>query len=491
MVFRTLKLLGAGGRTAPLSPRPPWLQAPPRLQAMPVLALSLALLCLFLLRPPGAYAEPPSPDPAALTEAVLARLLALALPGPWRLVEARLEAQADLGTPAAPEIRSRLAALLALAVPTFDLAGTEAGIALVRPVAPEGHARRVQVRAVSIRRAGAWETRIVVEPLEALEVPGTPAAALAGRLLLIGSEEERQWRAGREAEAEARQAVLLAGQRRAAALAAAAQAAALAERHRLAALAEAEADALAAARRTAGMRALLDQADRTEAMRALAEAERLAEARRAVAGALEAATLREATARTAAQRVAIEERGRQIGELRARFAGDRNTRIAALDHAMRSEDPVLRALGFETALTSQDAAAISLALRLTLLQKRELQVTTFAPSIIAPGQTDAQAVAASVAGFTIQLRDINPATGNFAGTARLGGSEAVATGSLGRSELTVALRPLDKAHPLLVGGLVQDACSLMLRLSEVQTLDGVFGCTAKETPRLVARVALD
>ena len=31
----------------------------------------------------------------------------------------------------------------------------------------------------------------------------------------------------------------------------------------------------------------------------------------------------------------------------------------------------------------------------------------------------------------------------------------------------------------------------MLRLSEVQTLDGIFGCTAKETPRLVARVALD
>ena len=45
--------------------------------------------------------------------------------------------------------------------------------------------------------------------------------------------------------------------------------------------------------------------------------------------------------------------------------------------------------------------------------------------------------------------------------------------------------------PLLVGGVAQQACSLMLRLSEVQTLDGVFGCTARETPRLVARVALD
>ena len=111
---------------------------------------------------------------------------------------------------------------------------------------------------------------------------------------------------------------------------------------------------------------------------------------------------------------------------------------------MRSEDPVIRALGFETALASQDAAAISLALRLTLLQKRELQVVTFAPAIIGPGQTDAQEVAASVAGFTLLLRDINPTTGTFAGTARLGGSTALVTGTLGRSEMTVALRPSEK-----------------------------------------------
>ena len=45
--------------------------------------------------------------------------------------------------------------------------------------------------------------------------------------------------------------------------------------------------------------------------------------------------------------------------------------------------------------------------------------------------------------------------------------------------------------PLLVGGVSQQGCSLMLRLSEVQTLDGIFTCTAKETPRLVARVVLD
>jgi hypothetical protein len=483
-------LPGAGGFTASLLPRPSW------------------LLALVLLLPAALRAA--SPDPPA--EAVLARALAVTLPAAWRLVEARLEAQADLGSPAAPEIRSRLAATLALAMPAYEPAGTEGAVTLVRPVAPEGHARRVQVHAVSTSRDGGWETRLTVEPPEALEPPGIPAAAIPGRLIELGSEAERQWRAAREAEAEVHQAKALADQRRAGALqAAAAEAMALAEQRRAAALAaataearraeaardaealrqEAAAEALAAARRAAAARALPDQADRSEAMRALAEAERLAEARRAAAEALEAAALREATARTAAQRVAIEERTRQLAELRARFAGDRNARLAALDQAMRSEDPVIRALGFEAALTSQDAAAISLALRLTLLQKRELQVVTFAPSIIGPGQTDAQEVAASVAGFTLLLRDINPTTGKFAGTARLGGSEALVSGALGRSEMTVALRPLDKGVPLLVGGVAQQGCSLMLRLSEVQTLDGIFTCTAKETPRLVARVALD
>ena len=118
-------------------------------------------------------------------------------------------------------------------------------------------------------------------------------------------------------------------------------------------------------------------------------------------------------------------------------------------------------------------------------------MVTFAPAIIGPGQTDAQEVAASVAGFTLLLRDINPTTGTFAGTARLGGSTALVTGTLGRSEMTVALRPSEKGVPLLVGGVAQQGCSLMLRLSEVQTLDGIFTCTAKETPRLVARVVLD
>ena len=285
----------------------------------------MALVLLLPAAPRAASPEPPA-------EAALARALAVSLPATWRLLEARLEAQADLGSPATPEIRSRLSATLALAMPAYEPAGREGAVTLVRPVAPEGHARRVQVRAVSTWRDGGWETRLIVEPPEALEPPGTPAAGIPGRLIELGSEAERQWRAAREAEAAARQDTALADQRRAAVLEAdaaeARQAASLtAQRH---------AAALAAAR------ALLDQADRSEAMRALAETERLAEARRAAAQALEAATLREATARTVAQRVAIEERTRQLADLRARFAGDRNARLAALDQAMRSEDPVVR-----------------------------------------------------------------------------------------------------------------------------------------------------
>lgn len=336
-----------------------------------------------------------------------------------------------------PEIHSRLSATLVLAMPGYEPAGTEGAITLVRPVAPAGQPRQVQVRAVSTPREGGWQTRLAVEPPEALHPPGTPADAIPGQLIELGSAAERQWRAAREAEAAAQHAAALAEAGRAAELQAAAT--------------------------------------------------RLAEARIAAAAAEEAATQREVAARHAA----TEARTRQIAGLRARLAGDSDGRLAALDLAMRSEDPAIRALGFEAALASRDAAATSLALRLTLLQKRVLPVQAFAPAVTGPGQTDAQEVAASVAGFALLLRDIDPATGQFAGTARLGGSEALLAGTLGRSELTAALRPLDKATPLLVGGVAQQACSLLLRLSEVQTLDGIFGCSAKQTPRLVVRVALD
>ena len=257
----------------------------------------MALVLLLPAAPRAASPEPPA-------EAALARALAVSLPATWRLLEARLEAQADLGSPATPEIRSRLSATLALAMPAYEPAGREGAVTLVRPVAPEGHARRVQVRAVSTWRDGGWETRLIVEPPEALEPPGTPAAGIPGRLIAarLGSRAAMARRA--RGRGGGRQDTALADQRRAAVL----EADAAREARQAASLtAQRHAAALAAAR------ALLDQADRSEAMRALAETERLAEARRAAAQALEAATLREATARTAAQRVAIEERTRQLG----------------------------------------------------------------------------------------------------------------------------------------------------------------------------------
>jgi hypothetical protein len=428
-------LLGGGA-----IPAPRYLRRAPPGRALPAALLALTLLAGHPLRAQEAPA-----DPGAVTAELLQRELAVRLPAPWRLVELRLEAQADLGTAAIPEIHSRLLVMLALALPTFEPAGREGEITFARPVAPEGYRRAVPGLAISTRREGRWETRIALEPDSALAVPGLPAAALPGRVVVLGSEEEARLRAARAAEAEAGHEAALAAQRRTAALAA--------EQG----VAEAE------------------------------EARRLAKARRDAAEALEAAALRDA----AAQRVVIEARARQIAELRARFAGNRNTRLAALDQAMRSEDPAIRALGFEAALASQDAAAISLALRLTLLQKPELQMVTFASAVVGPGQGNPQDVVASLSGFAIVLEDISPATGSFTGTARLGTGTARATGALGRSEMTVALRPAGPGQPLLVGGVAQEACSLALRLSEVQTLDGLFGCTAKETPRLIARIALD
>ncbi|WP_431270206.1 hypothetical protein [Dankookia sp. P2] len=420
------------------------------------------------------------PDPPA--EVALADALAVTLPAAWRLLEARLEAQADLGSPAAPEIRSRLSATLALAAPTYEPAGREGAVTLVRPVAPEGHVRRVRVQAVSTLREGGWETRLAVDPPEALEPPGIPAETIPGRLVELGSEAERQWRAAREVEAAARQGAALAEQRRAAALAADA-----AEARRR----EAEADALAAARRAAAARALLDQAGRAEAMRALAETERLAEARRAAAEALEAATRREAAARTAAQRVAIEERMRQLARAprpvrRRPQCPARRLRPGDAERGPGDPGPGLRGgaglagCGRDRSRPAADPAAEARVAGRDLRPGRHRSRADRCAGGRGLGRRLHPAAARGEPGDRA-VRRHRPARRQRGGGDRQPRAQRDDGGAAAAGE----------GHPLLVGGVAQQGCSLMLRLSEVQTLDGIFGCTAKETPRLVARVALD
>jgi len=534
----------------------------------PRLPLHAALVVATLgLAPLPALPQAPTPaaEAAAVPAEVLRAQFAQTLPGAWTVTDLTVDAQANMGTAVDPDIRSRLRVIVALSAPTLAIVQREGPFTFVRPVAPAGSQRTVHARASSALRAGRWETRFEVETPEAIEVPGMPEAAIPGRIIVVGSDEERALRAEWQAQAQARHAEALAEQERAAALAAerrrAEQAAAqarqadamaeqqraatlaaerrrteeadaqarrareqaeaqarreqeeaLAETRRRAAAAEAEtrrqqqeADALAAVRREAAAETARVQAREAEALRAAAEAGRVAEARRAAAEVLETAARREAEAQASAQRLAVESRAAQIAELRGQFrAEDRNIRIAAVERAMRSEDPALRVLGMEAALSSGDGALLGLGLRLFFQQTREVPVSFFVPATQpqVPGRGRFQVAPATFAvamnGLVLSIREFDVASGALTGTSRVGSDPATLTGTLARSEFTITLTP---SSPRGRGGEFGGAyglqhCTLTLRLSDVQTLDGMFACASQPyyrdepTPVLLARISL-
>lgn len=486
------------------------------------------------LAPRPAYSQPlpPQAEAPTISSDILRSQLAQTLPGAWAVTDLTVDAQANMGTAVDPDIRSRLRASVALTTPTFAILQREGPFTFVRPVAPAGSQRTVHARATSSLRAGRWESRFEIETPEALAIPGEPEAAIAGRIIQAGSDEERTLRAEWQAQAQARHAEAIAEQQRAAALAAErrrvedaeaearrgreqaeaqarrAQEEALAESRRRASAAEAEArrqqqeaDALAAVRREAAAETSRVQAREAEALRAAAEAGRLAEARRAAAEVLEAAARREAEAQASAQRIAVEARTAQIAELRGQFrAEDRNLRIASIERAMRSEDPAVRALGTEAALTSADGALLSLGLRLFFQHTREVAVSFFVPATQPPsdGQLTISpgALATAVGGTVVSIREFDAASGGLTGTARLGRDAATASGTLSRSELTITLVPTTRDREVAGQGGVSH-CTLTLRLTELQTLDGLMACqidrrwdSRGRLPVLLARIAL-
>lgn len=503
---------------------------------MPALPLPILLVAVLLglsPRPAWPQAAPPQSELAVVSAETLRETFAQLLPGAWAVTEFVVEAQANMGTAVDPDIRSRLRATVALTRPTLAILQREGPFTFVRPVAAAGSQRTVHARATSSLRAGRWETRFEIETPEAIAVPGEPEAAISGRIIIAGSDEERALRAEWQAQAQARHAEAMAEQQRAATLAAErrrtedaeaearrgreqaealarrAQEEALAESRRRASAAEAEvrrqqqeADALAAVRREAAAETARVQAREAEALRAAAEAGRLAEARRAAAEVLEAAARREAEAQATAQRVAVESRAAQIAELRGQFrAEDRNIRIASIERAMRSEDPAVRALGMEAALGSGDGALLGLGLRLFFQQTREVPVSFFVPATQPPsGNRNSQLLdpmqfATAMSGLVLSIREFDVAAGTFTGTSRFGRTVTDVRGTLSRSEMTVSLLPRERNLGFNVSDLDgTNQCTITVRLSDVQTLDGVMACERSgrqvQLPILLVRIAL-
>jgi hypothetical protein len=440
---------------------------------------------------PAAPATAPQPDLNAIPAELLQSQLGQQLPGLWRIAEFGIDAQTNLGTPVEPRIRTRYRAKLRLTSATYEVAERMGAFTFLHPVAPEGYERMLFGLSTSVMRAGQWQTNSEFENPEVLEGIGIPAATIPGRLVVLGSDEEKKLRAEWEAQAEARHQAELAEIRRAEARAAeqrAAEAAAAEARRQ-----QAEADAVAAARREAAAKAAQAEAQQTEAMRTAEEAQQLAATRRAAAEALEATAKREAEARLAAERAEVEGRSRQFAEIQTQFtAADRNVRLAAVEKAMRSDDPAARAMGYEAALTSGDAVLQNLGLRVFFSQKHDLPITIFAPAA-APRETiqNIPHFLASLSNLMLSIREFNPTTGEFAGLLSSRGEAAVATGTVTRSEMTIRVRPLENHNDFNLVGWGTNACGIDLRLSEVQTLDGTMQCNIDHMPRLLVRITLD
>lgn len=372
--------------------------------------------------PPADPAPTPTPGDGLVNAAAAERIRAEAarlVPAPWRVLDVAIEplrlptlpgdAESRV-LPSASRVTARVAARVALGEPTFLVDSREGPVTFVRPAADPSLEKTLTATAVATRNAaGAWTVRLDPNNPEVFDGVGRPAAELPGRVIPIGSEEERRLRAE------------------------------IAEQAR---------------RRVAEEEARLQR-----------EQELLA--RQSAAAKLEAERLEN-------ERRLVEARAAQITDLRSKLAGeDRSARLAAYEAALGGNDAALRQVAVEAALRSRDPVLANLALKDWLARKRQIPVQLFATK----EDRNSETVLHNLGPLTIEVESFN----------RVGGA---VTGRMGAPGYNIAM------PSAAVGALAQTelalnsyGCALNLRLTEHQTLDGLFRC--QTLPPLIARVTLD
>ncbi|MEI6558874.1 MAG: hypothetical protein WCO00_10750 [Rhodospirillaceae bacterium] len=178
--------------------------------------------------------------------------------------------------------------------------------------------------------------------------------------------------------------------------------------------------------------------------------------------------------RIAADHALVDQRAAALASVKRQLLeGERPARIAAYEAAMKSDDVSVRAMALSAALTGRDTLVANLALRHTLVGKKSLPVQLFATR----ENKDSETVLNNLGPLTLTIERFDGASGAIEGKMGAPGYSIAlpgsATGYLAQTELTVNTY----------------GCSLQLRLSEVETLDGVFRC--QTLPALIARITLD
>jgi chemotaxis protein histidine kinase CheA len=288
----------------------------------------LILVALIALASLGSTLAQAEVDAATLEQAFSERL-----PRGWSITELTIEAQENYGTSIEPDIRSRFQASVALNEDTFIVVSQTEDATLLQRMANAGETRTFYGVSTSRRQGAGWQTTLALEndPTAGL---GRPSGFFAGRIIILGTDTETQYRAELQAQEQATHEASLTrsardeearAQAREAELAEAAHAIALEEAER-----QARREAEAAAHEESLTRSALD-----EEARAQARETELAEAAHAIA--LEEA---ERQARREATVAAQEHEATLAAAQRAREATELEIwqqALAALAEGMRSE----------------------------------------------------------------------------------------------------------------------------------------------------------
>lgn len=156
-------------------------------------AAALGLILLFS----GAAAAQDAP-----TTDDIAPPFAPHVPAGWTVEEIVIDAQENYGTQVEPDMRTRFRAIVTSESATFESTGELEGAVLLRPVLEAGEQRTFYGMATSVLHSGKWETTLELEN-NPTAATGSPIDAFSGRRIILGSEEETDFREQLEREATA------------------------------------------------------------------------------------------------------------------------------------------------------------------------------------------------------------------------------------------------------------------------------------------------
>ncbi|HEX7828371.1 MAG TPA: hypothetical protein VF787_01885 [Thermoanaerobaculia bacterium] len=140
------------------------------------------------------------------SKAELRRALAAQISSAWEIDSLDVEGSEDVGAPGAPLVNARFDAKLRARENTYATQRMEGDVALIKPVLAKGERRSLFGTATSAKGDNGWQTKFSFAS-NAYPPEGKARSELAKRTVVIGTEEERQYRLELERERQ-RQAEL-------------------------------------------------------------------------------------------------------------------------------------------------------------------------------------------------------------------------------------------------------------------------------------------